>query len=268
MPSTFAGALAALSEPAPLIEDWLRRHAASPLRVPRAIDLRTLVGPAQGIAAALRFALAEGGCAPGTPVLREAEKLVAFAGGNLGMGGASAFDVCAFVHSLRDALGARARDPDEARALAPLFDWMTALALEAYASSRLDALRLRHRDSLEKGTPVVMVTPDLPAALLGGEPERSVLEGVFGRLLLALVRTGARAVVIDGGGLVAPQAAEVLEALAAFGGHPRVASITTVLSALPPAAEASWLAAFPAGAAVCEERFDDAVARALGRKSA
>jgi hypothetical protein len=221
MPESLAGSAAALADPPSIIDDWLRRYEASTLRVPKAVDLRTFVGPARGIVATLAFAFAEDDCAPGTPALRESEKLFAFAGGNLGMGGASAFEVCAFVDTLRDALVARAHDAGEKQALARLFDWMTALALEAYASSRLDALRLRHRDSLEKGTPVVMVTRELPAAFLVGEPERVVLEAVFGRLLLS------------------------------------------VLSGLPPAAEPLWLAAFPTGAAVTQERFEDAVARAL-----
>src|SRR5687767_5216564 len=148
MAETFEGAAAALSDPAALIDQWLYRDERSSMRLPRALDLRELVGPARGIAAALASPFAEGAGAPGTPALREAEKLFAFAGGNLGMAAASAFDVCAFVVTLRDALADRARGAPEAQALARLFDWMAAVALEAYASSRIDALRVRQRDSL------------------------------------------------------------------------------------------------------------------------
>jgi hypothetical protein len=263
MSETFRGAARALAEdPATTIEDWLRRYQASPLRVPRPVDLRGLVGPARGIADALGPALAEG-AGPGSPGLREAEKLVAFAGGNLGAASNSAFDVAALIQALRDALVARADGEAEREALRHLCDWLAALALEGYASSRLDALRLRHRDSLEKGTPVVLVTRELPAALLVGEPERPVLDATLGRLLLATVRAGARAVIVDGGGLVAPLDPAVLDALAAFGAHPKVGSILTLLSGLPPDAEARWLAAFPRGAAAACERFEDAVARGL-----
>lgn len=262
MPETFAGAAAALADPAALIDDWLHRYERSRLRVPRALDLRQLVGPAHGIAAALAQPLAEGAGAPGTPALREAEKLFAFAGGNLGMQRGSAFDVCAFVDTLRDALVSRARGPAEAQAVALLFDWMRATAVESYASSRLDALRLRQRDSLERGTPVVMVTRDVPAAFLLGEPEREVLEAVFGRLLLAVVRAGARVVLIDGLGLMQAAAPELLAALRDFAAHPKVASLTAIVSGLAPAVEPQWLACFREGQAMAEERFEDAVARA------
>jgi hypothetical protein len=69
-------------------------------------------------------------------------------------------------------------------------------------------------------------------------------------------------VIIDGGGLVSPLADEVLDALAGFAGHRKVAKLLTILTGLPSTAEPRWLAIFPDGAAVLEERFDDAVARA------
>jgi hypothetical protein len=252
-------------DPTRVVEEWLRRYQASTLRLPRPIDLRPLVTPARGIVAALASGL--GGTAePGTPAMREAEKLFTFAGANFDswLPRATAFDVCAWVNALRDTLAARA--PEDAAALARLFDWLTALAVEGYAGSRLDALRARHRDGLEKGTPVLLVTPELPAALLVGEPERTVLDAVFGRLLLATARSGARVIIVDGSGLADPLAAAVLDALAAFAAHRKVASITTLLSGLLPAAEERWLAAFPPGAekraVEVHERFEDAVARA------
>jgi hypothetical protein len=262
MPPYAVVASALRERAAAIIDRWLTGYSRSLLRVPHAVDLRGLVGPARGIVDALALALAEPACGPGSPALREAEKLMAFAGGSFGMSGASAFDVAAFSCALRDVLVTEV--PAAAPELGRLFDWLGALALEGYASSRLDALRLRYRDSLEKGTPVVMITRELPAALLVGEPERSVLEAVFGRLLLSTVRVGARAVIIDGGGLVVPTDPAVLEALRVFGAHPKVARITCLLTALPPPVEPMWQAAFPKGVAVaCIERFDDAVAHAL-----
>jgi len=263
MDATFGGTARVLADDATaLVTEWLRRFEASQLRLPRAIDLRPLVGPARGIASALAIGLAEPGAAPGTSALREAEQLFTFAGAcfDTWLPRASAFDVCALVNALRDTLAGRVRA--EAAALAPLFDWLSALAVEGFSSSRLDALRSRYHDSLEKGTPVILVNRELPAALLVGEPERSVLDTVFGRLLLATVRAGARAVIVDGSGLAAPLGAPVLEALAAFGAHRKVASITTLLCGLQPAVEERWLAAFPPGAAEVHERFEDAVARA------
>src|SRR5215470_2523728 len=199
----FPGAAAAIAERAgEVCERWLDAFAKSPLRVPKQVDLRALVAPMRGVIEALGPALAEPDAGPGRPALREIEKLFAFEGGNLAASGVSAFDVAALAVALREALAGYAAGPDEAAALVRLFDWLSALALEGYATSRHDTMRLRNRDALERGTPVVLVTPELPAALLVGEPDHSVLESVFGRLLLLAVRSGARSVVVDAGGLV------------------------------------------------------------------
>src|SRR5262249_60028703 len=112
---------------------------------------------------AVAWALAEPGCAPGSPALREPEKLILFAGGTFGMAGASAFDVAAFTATLRDALVEEAADAAERAHLARLFDWLGALALEGYASSRLRAPPGRHRDRLDRGTAAVLGTRQRPA---------------------------------------------------------------------------------------------------------
>ena len=261
----FDGAARALRErSAAVVDRWLAAYSRSSMRLPGPVDLRALLAPATGIAAALALAIAEPGCAPGSPFLRETEKLLAFAGGSFGMLGASAFDVAAFTTTLRDVLLDEAAEPHERSELGRLFDWLGALALEGYASSRLDALRLRYRDSLDRGTPVVMITRELPAALLVGEPDRTVLETVFGRLLLAVVRVDAKALLLDGSGLSAPEAPAVLDALGAFARHPKLAAVICFLVGLPGPAEAVWKDRFPARVqVVTEERFDDAVARAL-----
>lgn len=223
------------------------------------------MGIADTIGEALGQALTEPGCAPGAQLLREAEKRVAFAGGSFGMAGASAFDVAAFVVSLRDVLFADAESDAERAALARIFDWFCALAVEGYAKSREDALRLRHRDTLERGTPVVMLAPELPVAFLIGEPDRTVLEAAFGRLLLAVVRAGARAVVLDAGGLGGVTDPPALDALHSFAAHRKVAGqVTLVVSGLPPDAHEEWRrTAGDRTTVVFTERFEDAVTEAL-----
>lgn len=267
MAQRFAGASAALLDRrAAVIERWLTGYGRSLLRLPRSVDPRELHGIAETIADALGAALAEPGCAPGASSLREVEKRVAFAGGSLGMSGASAFDVAAFFCALRDVLAENAADAAERDALRGLCDWFCALACEGCATSRQDALRLRHRDSLERGTPVVMLTPELPAAFLVGEPDRSVLDSIFGRLLLAVVRVGARALVVDAAGLLNAGDPPVLDALGVFGQHRKVAGkVSIVLSGLPAAAEADWRGALAGeGTEIfAEERFEDAFERAL-----
>jgi hypothetical protein len=181
------------------------------------------------------------------------------------MSDASAFDVAAFVFALRDALTEEAAAAAPERdALARLSDWFCALALESYSSSLRDAQKMRYRDSLERGTPVVMLTPDLPAALLVGEPDRTVYEATFGRLILAVVRVGARALVLDGSGLTDPATADATDALATFGNHRKMAGVTVVLSGLAGDVEQRWRQAFPPAVPVeHEDRFEDAFARAL-----
>lgn len=265
MAVSFDGSGRALRDRRPsVLERWLANHARSRLRIPRPMDPRELMGTAETIAEALGAALGEPECQPGGGALREAEKRFVFAGGSLGMSGAGAFDVAAFVLALRDTLYDDAVSDAERVGLASLFDWFCALAVEGYTKSREDAVRMRHRDELERGTPVVMVAAELPAALLLGDPDRSVLEGTFGRLLLAVVRVGARAVIIDAGGLSRPRDPSVLDALRGFAGHRKViGSVQVVISGLASEAEADWKEAIAPATVVVVERFEDAVARGL-----
>lgn len=228
------------------VADWVRAFRASPLRVP-GCEPDGLAGLADGIAEVLP----EGGT-PGAPELREAEKRWTFAGGALAAAGASAFDVMAFVTSLRDAT---AGDPK-------LFDWFAALALEGWGASRLDALRGRTREALEKGTPVVQLGRGVPAALLLGEPDRLAVETTLSRLLLLVARTGAPAVVIDATGLIRPDDPAVREGVAAFARHPKLPRLAVVVCGLGRAAPA-WREAFPRGLRLyVEDELAEAVARA------
>jgi hypothetical protein len=267
---SYRGASAALHTRRPeLVARWMAGYQSSRLRLPRELNIEELAGSADGLCEALEAGLAEPGTAPGHGSMREAEKRFAFVGGSFGMAGASAFDLSAFVLTLRDALSEQAASPEERAALVELFDWFCALALEGYATSREDALRLRHRDELERGTPLVMLTPELPVVLLVGEPDRAVLESVFGRLLLSVVRVGAKAVIIDGGGLVRAGDERVLDALSTFTHHRKVVgAVQVVLCNLPPDAEAAWreAASDPAEPRMrvdVIERFEDAVSTAL-----
>ena len=259
MTTESASLLAALEDTSGFVNGWIRRFRASSLRLPRPFDGGELSGLAHSIVESLAMAVAEGQLAPGSVGMREVEKAMAFAGGALGMSGSSAFDVVAFAVALRDGLVAHASvDRD---AVAGLADWLCALAAQSYAVSRDDALRLRHRDGLERGTPVVMLTPELPAAFLVGEPDRAVLESVFGRLLLSVVRVGAQAVILDGSGLVAAADAVVTEPLSTFASHGKIAGrVVLLLVGLGASAEAAWrIAIGGADKTLVYDRFDDAV---------
>jgi hypothetical protein len=264
--TAFPGVARALVERrAELLDRWIDAFPSSWLRVPRPVDASQLRGMGEGVLEALGAGLGEPGAGPGHGALREAEKRVAFAGGSFGPASASAFDIAALMLSLRDVLATEATGPDERAQLARLFDWLVALALEGYVTSREEGQRMRHRDALDRGTPVVMMTPDLPVALLGAEPDRMVAEGAFGRLLLAVVRTGARAVVVDTSGLVKPGALDVLDAFGTFARHRKVATtVQIVVSGLPPELEPVWRdAAGGAARVIVHERFEDAIAAAM-----
>jgi hypothetical protein len=69
-----------------------------------------------------------------------------------------------------------------------------------------------------------------------------VLDGLLGRLLLAVVRTGARAVVIDAGGATEPAGEACLAALGRLAAHPYASSrpLRVVCAGVPVAAQAAW----------------------------
>jgi hypothetical protein len=250
-----------------LTRRWLDGFRAHILRLPRPVALDELGGTARGVLTALAGALGEPGIRPGHAQLREAEKRIAFAGGGFGQRDGSAFDIAAFVLALRDVLAESVTGPDEKLALDRLFDWFVALALEGYTTSRQEALRLRHRDELERGTPVYMVASELPALMLIGEPDASVLESAFGRLILSVVRVGARAAIVDGGGLMKPGEPRVLDALASFARHRKVkGAVKIVLVGLSGDVIPAWQDAC-GGEAIVVERFEDAIGAAGFRVS-
>jgi hypothetical protein len=270
---TFAGAARALNERRPaVVERWLATFGRSLLRLPGSIDLRELQGIADTITSALGQAFAEPNCAPGAPVLREVEKRVAFAGGSMGMSRQSGFDVAAFMYALREALSEEATSDEERLGIRQLCDWFCALAFEGYSVSREDALRLRHRDALERGTPVVLLGPELPAAFFVGEPDRSVMDATLGRLLLLVVRVGARAVLLDAGGLIKATQPPILDALTSFAEHRKVSGkLIFVVTQLPISAEEDWKKCVgPSSDVQFIERFDEALDRAheLARRRA
>jgi hypothetical protein len=260
---SFAKAAVALSTGGgALIETWLARFTASPIRVPRPFPAPALKAPATKLCTELVWSLAEPGVRPGSPYLREAEKQLGFLGGTMASLGASAFDVVALLSTLRELLVAA--DPSAERELATLFEWFVALTLDSYASSREDSLRLKYREAMERGMPVVMVARELPAAFLVGVVDHALLETTFGRLVLSIVRVGASAVVVDGTGLANPTAPEVLRAVREFALHPKLASVVLVVNGLSPDSEKAWGETLAETAPhFFEERFDDAVSRAL-----
>ncbi|HLU67103.1 MAG TPA: hypothetical protein VKZ63_12555 [Kofleriaceae bacterium] len=204
---------------------------------------------------------------PGSTACREVEKAAALVGAILAAESTTGFDLAALFFSLRTVLGELPVAAEDQEALAGFAEWLAVVAFDAFAAARAQAEREKAREQLEEGTPVVLVTPELPAAFLIGRPDGVLVDSVLSRLLLMVVRVGARAVLLHAGGLTDPDRPEVIAALSRFLRHRKVAGAVHVISVgLLPEAEPSWRAlADDIGTRLTfESHFDGAVERGLG----
>jgi hypothetical protein len=249
---------------------WQHRFSASPLRLTaRATEDLFALGEPIGLA----LVEAARGPAhgqvlrllPGSAELREVEKAAVFAGAAASNTSATGYDVAALLLALRDTLAEHAgREAREA--LVSCFEWLAVVALDAFASATRERALERAQGELERGTPVVLLPEDVPAAFLVGSPHTHTLEAVLGRLVLLAARVGARAVVIDGSGLTDPSAPVVLEALARLFRHAELRERADLIACgLGDIASERWQRlATEAGARVAVfERTDAAVREAM-----
>ena len=225
-------------DPAAIVADFVRRYRTSPVRIPTAVEqaeIERMVEPllesfentlAPRIRADGRRGKPTTELYPGHPETKEIEKAAGFIGARLGADETSGFDVAALFTALRDTLLAIAA-PDSQSSIASFFEWLVFVALDALAEARVRGVRERVREDLEGGTPVVMVAPELPAVLLVAEPDGLALDSIFGRLTLAVVRVGAKAIVIDASGLKNPCRAGVLGALERLFTHRKISGHLT-----------------------------------------
>ena len=269
-----------------LLDRWVEAYLASPLRMPHPLDPQAVSRLVSPILECLADALgpsAEGrptsaspaqephqspasSLVPGSTMAREVEKAAALVGA-LHATDATGFDVSALFYALRDLFAAAPLDPDERAALVRFAEWLSAVACDSFASARVQAERERWREQLEDGTPVVLLAPELPAAFLVGRPDGVLLDSVLSRLLLLVVRVGARAALIDAAGMADPARPEVLEALGRFLSHRKISgSVALVAVGLRDEAEQAWheLAHASATDLSFETYFDRALERALG----
>lgn len=254
---------------------WRVAFERSRLRAPRA-DVTDAVAPLlssllDGLALALRNADPGADAAiadalvPGAPALRELEKNTGFAGATLAAAGLSGFDVAAFLLALREALQERVA-ADHGALLQRLFEWLSALALDAFATARVMTANERMRAELERGTPVLLVAPRVPAVLLVGAPDRHTLDVIFDRAVVLVVTQSAPAIIVDATGLADALAPGVLDGLQRFAGHEQVAGRAEILAVgLADEHAAAWARLLrQAGATMRrQERFRDALETAL-----
>jgi hypothetical protein len=184
-----------------ILAAWIVRFERSPLRFRRAAKAVTHTAQVTNLIETLTEAAHGGGEAlqPGSDATRELERSAAFLGAQFASEGATGFDIAALLLELRDVVAEVA--PAEAAALTRVFEWLTVVALDGFATAGLQSLREQTSDQLEAGTPIVEILPKVPAVLLVGAPTASVLDNLLARAWMLAVGTSAPCLIIDCSGL-------------------------------------------------------------------
>ena len=197
---------------------------------------------------------------PGSVGMRELERSVSFVGSVMEAQGNSAFDVAGVINAFRDSL-TKMLGVD--RLLPGAFEWLAYLALDSFSTAARMSERERQREQLSRGTPILLITPELPAVLLVGQPDGSVLDNVFARFLLAIVRSGAQVAILDASGLSDKSSEIVIEKVAELFQHRAFASVDILVVGVNELEERAWGVVQPSVSLEFHGVFDRAVARAL-----
>jgi hypothetical protein len=186
-----------------ILASWLVRFERSPLRFRRATKAATHTAQVANLVEALSVAVSNGSheAVPGANATRELERSAAFLGAQFASEGATGFDIAALLLELRDVVSGMIEHGEDAAAVTRLFEWLTVVALDAFAASGMQSLRERQADQLESGTPVIEVLPKVPAVLLVGAPSASIIDSLLSRAWMLAVGTGAPCLIVDCGGL-------------------------------------------------------------------
>ena len=187
-----------------ILAAWIVRFERSPFRFRRATKAATHTAQVANLLETLTEASHGGASAlvPGSDATRELERSSAFMGAQFASEAATAFDVSAVLLELREVVAGMIA-PADAIALSRLFDWLTVVALDGFATAGLQSLREQTAAQLEGGTPVVELLPKVPAVLLVGAPTASVLDNLLARAWMLAVGTGAPTLIVDCSGLAA-----------------------------------------------------------------
>lgn len=188
-----------------ILAAWIARFERSPLRFRRATKAATHTAQVASIVEALGVAATsnDGELRLGSDATRELERSAAFLGAGFASEGSTGFDVAALLLELRDVCAGLVT-PTDADRLTRLFEWLTVIALDAFASAGMQSLREVQAEQLETGTPIVELVPKVPAALLVGAPSSSVIDNLLSRAWMLAVGTGAPCLIIDCAGLAEP----------------------------------------------------------------
>jgi hypothetical protein len=188
-----------------ILANWIVQFERSALRFRRQAKAATHAAQVANLVETLSVAASNGPheLRPGSQVTRELERSAAFLGAQFASEGATGFDIAALLLELRDVVASMV-DADDAAQLTRLFEWLTTVALDAFAASGMQSLRERQTEQLENGTPVIEVLPKVPAVLLVGAPSTSTIDSLLSRSWMLAVGTGSPCLIIDCGGLAEP----------------------------------------------------------------
>ncbi len=184
-----------------ILAAWLVRFERSPLRFRRSTAAATHTAQVVNLVETLTEAAFGGGAAlqPGSDATRELERSAAFLGAQFASEGATGFDIAALLLELREVV--TEISPRDASAFSRVFEWLTVVALDGFATAGLQSLREQTAEQLEAGTPIVEILPKVPAVLLVGAPTAAVLDNVLARAWMLAVGTGAPCLIVDCSGL-------------------------------------------------------------------
>lgn len=185
-----------------ILASWIIRFERSQLRFRRTTKAATHTAQVASLIESLAEA-AHGGhdaLRPGSDATRELERSCAFMGAQFASEGATGYDVAAVLLELRDVVAGMST-PQEAAALTRVFEWLTLIAMDGFATSGMQSLREQMAEQLDAGTPVIELLPRVPAVLLVGAPTSAVLDSLLARAWMLAVGTGAPCLVIDCAGL-------------------------------------------------------------------
>ena len=267
--ANISGLAAAIRErSSEILAAWIVQFERSLLRFRRATKAATHTAQVANLVEALSVAVSGGSAElkPGGLATRELERSAAFLGAQFASEGATGFDIAALLLELRDVVAAIA-DREDAAALTRLFEWLTTVALDAFAASGMQSLRERQAEQLESGTPVIEVLPKVPAVLLVGAPSTSIIDSLLSRAWMLAVGTGAPCLIIDCNGLAEPGEKNFEAGYQAFLEQAEGSALQVVLSnGRRPLRERAAAQTAERGLSFQHfERFDSAVAHAVER---
>jgi hypothetical protein len=257
-----------------ILASWIVRFERSPLRFRRATKAATHTAQVASLVEALTE-LVHGhvngpdltaALRPGSDATRELERSCAFMGAQFASEGATGYDVAALLLELRDVLAGLLSTADAA-VLTRLFEWLTLIALDGFATSGQQSLREQMAEQLDSGTPIVEILPKVPAILLVGAPTPSVLDSLLARAWMLAVGTTAPCLIIDCAGLTEAGEKSFGTAYRSFLGQASGSQLQVLLSsAARPLREAAAALTAEAGLSFQHfDRLDSAVAHALER---